>query len=168
LLVSAAGDGEALVAHLRALARVVTPPGGGERSRPLPWHLRVYVVVLFLVIVHAIGLMIAATVITANPSLVPGSVPGWGEVTLYLVTNMVLVVYGGAVVWLIVKRRRCAIVHNYALCGLTICFHVVWHALGMKSTTGLFVDSMPALVGAIYFATSRPSGRHSLIGTDSN
>jgi hypothetical protein len=35
-----------------------------------------------------------------------------------------------------------------------VCFHVVWHALGMKSTIGLFVDSMPALLGASYFATS--------------
>jgi hypothetical protein len=132
-----------------------TPPGSGERSRPLPWHLHVYVVVLLFVIVHAVGLMIAATIIRANPSLVPGtSVPGWGEMTFYLVTNLVLVAYGGAVAWLIVKRRRSAILHNYALCGLTICFHVVWLAHGMKSTTGVFVDSMPAPSGAIYFATS--------------
>jgi hypothetical protein len=123
----------------------------------------VYVVVLLFVIVHAIGLMIAATIITANPSLVPGtSARGWGEVTFYLVTNLVLVVDGGAVAWLIVKRRRSAILHNYALCGLTICFHVVWHALGMKSTTGLFVDSMPAVLGAIYLATSA-SARQALV-----
>jgi hypothetical protein len=115
----------------------------------------VYVVVLLFVIVHAIGLMIAATIITANPSLVPGtSVRGWDEVTFYLVTNLVLVVYGGALVRLILKRRRSAILHNYALCGLTICFHVLWHQLGMKSTTGLFVDSMPAVLGAIYFGLS--------------
>jgi hypothetical protein len=139
-----------------ALTRLgAAPHGGGEGRRPLPWQLRVYVVVLLFVIVHAIGLMIAAITITANPSLVPGtSVRGWGEVTFYLVTNLVLVFYGGAVAWLIGKRRRSAILHNYVLCGLTICFHVVWHALGMKSTTGLFVDSMAALVGAIYFATS--------------
>jgi hypothetical protein len=75
---------------------------------------------------------------------------------------LLLVVYGGAVAWLIVKRRRSAILHNYALCGLTIYFHVVWHALGMKSTTGLFVDSMPAVLGAIYFATSA-SARQALV-----
>src|SRR5262245_39893979 len=100
--------------------------------------------------------MIAATIITANPSLVPGTtVRGWGEVTFYLVTNLVLILYGAALVRLIVKRRRSAVLHNYTLCGLTICTHLVWYEFGLKSTIGVFVDSLPALLGSIYFATSR-------------
>ncbi len=131
------------------------PPSPADRSRTLPWHLRLYVVVLALMMLHAIGLMIAATITTANPSLVRGTrVPPWSHVTFYLVTNFILVVYTGYLMALIVKRRRSAILHNGVVCVLTITLHVAWHALGMKSTIGMVADSMPIVLGVVYFTMS--------------
>jgi hypothetical protein len=115
--------------------------------------LRAYLLVLVLVMVHAIGLMIAATIISFNPSLVGrASFVPWSYLVFYLVTNLVLCAYIVALLVLVTKRRRSAVIHNCVFSSLTIVFHAAWHMLGMKSTIGMVIDSMPAVVGMLYFA----------------
>jgi hypothetical protein len=114
-----------------------------------------YVVVLVLLLIHGIGLTIATLVIEANPSLVGMTDLGPGShIAFYVVTNCLLAAYILMLVWLICTKRRAAIVHNYVYCAISIGCLVAWNALGMKSPIGTIVDSLPAVVGILYFANS--------------
>ncbi|MBQ0902090.1 hypothetical protein [Micromonospora sp. U21] len=114
-----------------------------------------YVVLLVLLLIHGIGLTIATLVIDTNPSLAgmtdlaPGS-----HVAFYVVTNCLLAVYILVLVWLICTKRRAAIVHNYLYCATSIGCLVAWNVLGMKSSIGTVIDSLPSVVGIVYFANS--------------
>ena len=114
-----------------------------------------YVVVLGILIVHGLGLSIASIVVNANPSIggLEEPVP-WINIAFYVATNVMLAVYTAVVMVLILRRRRSAVVHNavFAL-ATTVCL-VVWHLLGMKSTLGVIVDSLPGLLGAVYLMWS--------------
>jgi hypothetical protein len=113
------------------------------------------VVVLVLLLLHGIGLTIAALVIDANPSLVGMTDLGpASHVVFYVATNCFLAVYVLILLWLIFTKRRAAIVHNYLYCAISIGCLVAWNALGMKSPVGTVVDSLPGVVGILYFANS--------------
>jgi hypothetical protein len=53
------------------------------------------------------------------------------------------------------KRKRSAIPHNVVFNVLSVVFLVCWHFLGMKSTVGTLIDSVPGIVMGIYILTSR-------------
>jgi hypothetical protein len=76
------------------------------------------------------------------------------HVVFYVVTNCLLAVYILILLWLIFTKRRPAIVHNYLYCVISIGCLVLWNALGMKSAIGTAIDSLPGVVGILYFATS--------------
>jgi hypothetical protein len=127
-----------------------------QRSAPRLGGLLVgYVVVLVVLLIHGIGLTVAALVIDANPSLVGRTELGpVSHVVFYVVTNCLIVVYTLILLWLIFTKRRAAIIHNYLYCAISIGSLFAWNALGMKSPIGTFIDSLPSVVGILYFATS--------------
>jgi Protein of unknown function (DUF2569) len=117
--------------------------------------LAVYVVVLVIGFLHGLGLTVASVIINANPSHAGQSAPlPWGYIAFYLVSNVILAAYAVVLVRLIVKKRNSAIVHNAVYGILTITFLAAWHFLGMKSLMGTVVDSLPGVVGILYFALS--------------
>jgi hypothetical protein len=114
-----------------------------------------YVIVLGILFIHGLGLTVAAVVVNANPSLGGLSEPlSWGYIAFYVVTNVILAAYTVVLMRLIFKKRKPAIVHNAVYAILTIIFLVIWHFLGMKSPLGAIIDSVPGLVGMLYFARS--------------
>jgi hypothetical protein len=129
--------------------------GTGRRARRLGGLLAAYLVLLGILIVHGLGLTIAAVIVNANPSLggLRESLP-WGYIVFYVATNVVLASYSGVLIRLIVQKRKSAVVHNAVWAIMTIVFLVIWHALGMKSEVGVVIDSVPALVGMLYVALS--------------
>jgi hypothetical protein len=126
-----------------------------EHRRRLGGLLLGYAVLLAVLLLHGVGLTIAALVVEANPSLVGLTDLGQGShITFYVVTNVLLAGYLVLLLWLIGTKRRAAIVHNYLYCVFSIGCLVAWHALGMKSTVGTVLDSLPGIAGILYFATS--------------
>ena len=132
-----------------------------DRSARRPGGLlAVYAVVQGILIFHGLGLTIAAVIVNANPSLGGLSEPlPWSYIVFYIATNVILAVYSVVLIRLIFKRRKSAIVHNAVWAILTVIFLVIWHALGMKSLIGVFVDSVPGLVGMLYLALSARAKR---------
>jgi hypothetical protein len=78
-----------------------------------------------------------------------------GFLLFYVITNVVLILYGIYALALVALRRRSAIVHNAACNLLSAAFLVAWHFLGEKSNVGTVVDSLPGLVSAAYFLRSK-------------
>jgi hypothetical protein len=105
--------------------------------------------------VHGLALTIAAIVFYTHPSFA-GSQPfvPLGGLLFYVVTNLILAVYTVILLVLIAKRRRAAIAHNIIFNLASIAFVVCWHVLGEKSVVGIFVDSLPALIGFLYISRS--------------
>ncbi len=139
-------------------ARHQSPTDDAVRQVPAPrlgGLLVGYVVLLVVLLIHGIGLTIAALVIEANPSLVGMTDLGPdSHVVFYVVTNCLLAAYTLVLLWLICTKRRAAIVHNYLYCAISIGCLVAWNALGMKSPIGTVIDSLPGVVGILYFANS--------------
>lgn len=128
---------------------------GDRAARRIGGPLAVYVVVLGILIVHGLGLTVAAVIVNANPSLGDLTEPlPWSYITFYVATNIILAAYSVVLIRLVFKKRKSAIVHNIAWATLTIIFLVIWHVLGMKSLVGVFIDSLPGLVAMLYFALS--------------
>ena len=118
-------------------------------------YLAVYVAVLIILIVHGLGLSVAAIIVNANPSLggLSEAVP-WTHIVYYVVSNVALAAYTVLILRLIVQRRVAAIHHNAIWAVLTVAALVSWYALGMKFAIGVVIDSAPGIVGAIYLAKS--------------
>jgi hypothetical protein len=145
---------------------VVTDPGRwatghhDHAPRRIGGLLAVYLVMLAILVLHGLGLTVAAVVVNGNPSLADLSEPlPWSYIVLYIVTNVILAAYTLAVMKLIVTKRRSAVFHNAIWAILTVVFLVIWHLLGMKSLLGTFVDSVPGLAGILYLARSRRVGQ---------
>ena len=103
----------------------------------------------------AIAGQLTSVIINANPSHAGLNAPlPWGYIAFYLVSNIILAAYAVVLVRLIVKKRKSAIAHNAVYGILTIIFLAAWHFLGMKSLMGTVVDSLPGVVGILYFALS--------------
>lgn len=83
----------------------------------------------------------------------------WSHLAFYVVTNVVLAAYSVLIIRLVVRKRRSAIVHNAVWAVSTVVLLVAWHLLGMKSLTGVVVDSVPGLVGVVYLARSSRARR---------
>ena len=145
-------------AHLRTSGPFLQARATSESNRPaqrIGGLLAVYVVVLAIGFLHGLGLTVASVIIHANPSQAGLSAPlPWGYIAFYLVSNVILAAYAVVLVRLIVKKRKSAIAHNAVYCILTIIFLAAWHFLGMKSLVGTVVDSLPGVVGILYFALS--------------
>jgi hypothetical protein len=145
-------------AYLRTSGPLHQARAASESNRPpqrIGGLLAVYVVVLVIGFLHGLGLTVASVIINANPSHAGLSAPlPWGHIAFYLVSNVILAAYAVVLVRLIVKKRKSAIAHNAVYGILTIIFLAAWHFLGMKSLTGTVVDSLPGVVGILYFALS--------------
>lgn len=145
-------------AHLRTSGPLLQARATSESNRQaqrIGGLLAVYVVVLAIGFLHGLGLTVASVIIHANPSHAGLSAPlPWGYIAFYLVSNVILAAYAVVLVRLIVKKRKSAIAHNAVYCILTIIFLAAWHFLGMKSLVGTVVDSLPGVVGILYFALS--------------
>jgi hypothetical protein len=130
-------------------------PAAGRATQPIRGLLLGYVVLLVVLLIHGIGLTVATLIVDADPSLVGMTDLGpTSHVAFYVVTNCLLAGYIVLLLWLIWTGRRAAIVHNYLYCAFSIGCLLAWHGLGMKSNIGTVVDSLPAVVGSLYFANS--------------
>ncbi|WP_433203959.1 DUF2569 family protein [Dactylosporangium sp. CS-047395] len=118
--------------------------------------LLLYVIALGVQAAHDLMLTVAAVIISARPSLagLDSFVP-LPSLVFYVASNLVLVLYTVVLYVLMFRRRRSAVVNNHIVNALAIVFLVCWHFLGMKSTLGTVVDSVPSLVGIGYVLTSR-------------
>jgi Protein of unknown function (DUF2569) len=128
-------------------------PGALPRIRG--WLL-VYIAALVVILLHGAGLTIASIVIYAHPaaaglhSFVPLSF-----LLFYVITNVILILYGVVLFIRMSQRRRSAITNNIIFNILSVSFLVAWHLIGEKSNVGTLVDSAPNLVGAAYMLLSR-------------
>lgn len=132
-------------------------PAGQQGPRPaIRGWLLAYIVVLAYLMLHGAGLTIASIVIYAHPaaaglrSFVPLSL-----LIFYVITNVILIFYAALLFVLMARRRKSAIISNIVFNILSVAFLVAWHILGEKSNVGTFVDAVPGLAGAAYFALSR-------------
>jgi drug/metabolite transporter (DMT)-like permease len=118
--------------------------------------LRVYVVALAILLLHGLGLTVAAIIIYANPSIagLHTFIP-LASLLVYVVTNLVLAGYTVVLYVQMFKRRRSAIVNNLVFNTLSVVFVMAWLFLGEKSHLGTVIDVLPGLVGCCYFLMSR-------------
>jgi hypothetical protein len=127
----------------------------GNPPRIRGWLL-VYVGLLAFLLLHGTALTIGSIVIYANPaaaglhSFVPLSF-----LLFYVITNVILVLYGISLFILMSRRLRSAIANNTIFNILSVAFLLAWHLFGEKSNFGTLVDSAPNLVGVAYILLSR-------------
>ena len=118
--------------------------------------LLVYVIALGVQALHDLGLTVAALVVHARPHLagLVSFVP-LPSLLVYVVSNLIVVLYTVVLYVLMCTRRKSAIFHNVSCNALAVIFLVCWHFLGMKSSLGTIVDSVPGIVGAWYILASQ-------------
>jgi hypothetical protein len=124
-------------------------------SGPFKGWMLLYVVALFGISIHALWLVIASIIIYANPSIagLTSFVPLW-SLLLYVITNLIVIIYAIVLYLLMRKQKKAAIPHNIVYNILWVVFLITWHFLGMKSLVGTVVDSVPNIIMAIYILTS--------------
>ncbi|MEV4569392.1 hypothetical protein AB0K12_36985 [Nonomuraea sp. NPDC049419] len=128
----------------------------GPAPRRVGGLLAAYVVAHGILIVHGLGLALAAVIVNANPALGGLSEPApWGSIIFYVVSNVFLAAYSVVVMRLILNKRKSAVVNNAVWAISTVVFLLIWYFLGMKSPLGVVIDSLPGLVGMAYLARSR-------------
>jgi Protein of unknown function (DUF2569) len=129
----------------------------------IPGWLLLYTILLLYLVLHGLGLTIASIIVYHHPSLAGLStyLPFRDE-AIYVATNLVLVLYTVVLIVLILKKRHSAIIHNALLAVLNVVFLMLWHLFGAKSSIGTLVDSLPGLVGIVYFLTSQRV-KHTLV-----
>jgi Protein of unknown function (DUF2569) len=118
--------------------------------------LLVYIAGLAVLLVHGAALTIGSIVIYAHPAAagLDSFVP-LGFLLLYVITNIILIVYAIFLFVLMARGRRSAIMHNIVFNLLSVAFLITWHVFGEKSNFGTLVDAVPSFVGAAYFMLSR-------------
>jgi len=131
--------------------------------------LLVYVIVLGLLTVHAIGLTVASVIIYNKPATAGlaavASLKAFlplSSVLFYDITNELLIIYAVVLYILMFRKRKAAISHNIAFNTLSVLLLVAWHFAGEKSNVGTFVDALPNLVSLWYFLVSKRV-RHTFI-----
>ena len=154
-----------------ALGRGIRPARYGDASGPVLFSLHrsiqeepqgiagwllVYIIVLGFLVVHGLGLTLAAIIIYSKPSLagLHTFVP-LGALLYYVLTNIAGAVYTVVLFVLMFRRRHSAIANNIAFNILSASILVSWHLLGAKSPVGTVVDVLPYLVGLSYVLTSK-------------
>lgn len=116
----------------------------------------VYVIMLGLQALHDLGVTVAALVINARPSLAGlNSFVPLPSLLVWLVSNLIVVLYTGALYVLMSKRQKSAIANNVICNALVVVFLVCLHLLGMKSALGTIIDSLPSVLGTWYILVSR-------------
>jgi hypothetical protein len=107
-------------------------------------------------LVHGTGLTIGSIVIYSDPALagLRSFVP-LGFLLLYVITNVILIIYTIFLFVLMTQRRRPAIINNIVFSMLSVAFLVIWHVAGEKSNFGTVADAVPPIAGAAYFMLSR-------------
>jgi hypothetical protein len=118
--------------------------------------LLVYVIVLAFLVVHGIGLTVAAIIIHANPSIAGlHSFMPLGAVLYYVITNIAIAFYTLFLFVLMFGRRQSAVANNIVFNILSASIVVSWHLLGEKSPVGTVIDVLPYLVGLCYVLISK-------------
>ena len=141
--------GEQVVNNLTIRGSTTAPEG-------IRGWLLVYVIALGLLALHGLGLTVATLIVNADPSLAGlNSFVPLPSLLLYVISNLLLVMYTVVLYILMFKRRKSAIINNVIFNVLSIAFLVSWHIVGMKSTLGMVIDSTPGVVGVWYVLASR-------------
>jgi hypothetical protein len=105
---------------------------------------------------HDLGLTIGSIVVHARPALGgPHLFVPLPSLLFYVISNLIVVLYTVALFVLMKRKRKSAIRHNVICNTLAVAFPVCWRFLGMKSTFGMIVDSLPSLVGAWYILAAK-------------
>jgi hypothetical protein len=130
--------------------RTTTPP-----EHPIRGWLIVYLVLLAGLALHGLELTVASLIIGADPALagLTSFVPA-SSLAFYVGSNALLILYTILLFVLMLRRRRAAIAHNVVFNILSVAFLIAWHALHMKSTVGVAIDSAPNIVMAAYIVSS--------------
>jgi hypothetical protein len=116
-----------------------------------------YLVLLIYLLLHGLVLTLASIILYSVPSL--GAQEHFtaplGFVMLYVMTNLILIIYGVVVCASMLERKRQAVLHNCVWNALSILFLLTWHVAAEKSNIGTFVDALPSVVGIGYILLSR-------------
>jgi hypothetical protein len=130
-------------------------PISAERP-PIRGWLVGYLVLLAGLALHGLELTVASLIIGADPSLagLTSFVPVRALV-FYVVSNTLLILYTILLYVLMFRRKRSAIAHNIVFNALSVAFLLGWHALHMKSTMGVTIDTVPNVLMTAYILTSR-------------
>jgi Protein of unknown function (DUF2569) len=127
---------------------------------PISGWLIVYLVALAGLALHGLELTIASVIIYANPSLAGlTSFVSLPALLLYVIPNVILILYTVVLYVLMFARKRSAIAHNVVFNILSVVVLVGWHVFHMKSTLGTLVDSVPNIVLLIYILRSKRVSR---------
>jgi hypothetical protein len=127
-----------------------------EEPKGIAGWLLVYVIALAFLVVHGIGLTVAAIVIYSNPSIVGlhTFIPLAG-LLYYVISNIAVASYTIVLFVLMYRRRHSAFANNIAFNILSASIVLSWHLLGEKSPVGTVIDVLPYLLGLCYVLTSK-------------
>lgn len=127
-----------------------------EEAEPIRGWLVAYLVVLAVLSFHGLALTVASIIIHADPSVADLTefVP-LPALLVYIVTNVLLILYTIVLYALILRRKRSAIAHNVIFNVLSVVLLVAWHVLDMKSMLGTVVDSVPNILCCVYMLRSK-------------
>ena len=116
-----------------------------------------YLVLFVYLLLHGLGLTIASIIFYSVPSLGAKEhfTAPFSFVMLYVITNLILIIYGIVLCALMLKRKRQAVLHNCIWNVLSVLFLLTWHVAAEKSNIGTFVDALPSVVGIGYILLSR-------------
>jgi hypothetical protein len=138
------------------IRRLISGKSIREEPQGIAGWLLVYVTVLAFLVVHGMGLTVAAIIIYSNPSIagLHTFIP-LGGLLYYVITNIAVVLYTVVLFVLMFRRHHSAIANNIAFNILSASIVVSWHLLGEKSPVGVVIDVLPYLVGLCYVLSSK-------------
>jgi hypothetical protein len=127
-----------------------------EEPQGIAGWLLVYVIVLAFLVVHGIGLTVAAIIIYSNPSIAGlHTFMPLSALLYYVITNIAVALYTVVLFVLMFTRRHSAVANIVVFNILSASIVVSWHLLGEKSPVGTVIDVLPYLVGLCYVLTSK-------------
>lgn len=127
-----------------------------EEPQDIAGWLLFYVLVLAILVVHGIGLAVAAIIVYSKPSIAGlYTFMPLGALVYYVMTNIAVALYTVVLFVLMFRRRDSAVANNIAFNILSASIVVSWHLLGEKSPVGTVIDLLPYLVGLCYVLTSK-------------
>lgn len=127
-----------------------------EVAKGIRGWLLVYVIALVYLLLHGLGLTLAAIIIYSNPSIagLHSFVP-LSSLLFYVITNIVLASYSIVLFFLMYRKRQSAIANNIIFNAISVVFVIAWLSMGTKSHLGTVVDVLPGLIGGSYFLVSK-------------
>ena len=128
-----------------------------ERFAGIKGFLILYVFLAVVQLIHGLVLTGGSIIIYNVPTLAAKNnfhIPV-AALYLYVISNLVLAALAIALLILIFKKKRLAILFGVLLSLMWPICLIVWHFAGEKSNFGTVVDTLPDIIGFFYILLSR-------------